>query len=210
MTKQNGKWVYAWTPKTPDQEEAVQAFEENDLLFFVGGPGVGKTITALALGLQEVYVGRKKRVIYVRPIVEAAGENLGFLPGSVDEKIAPYLLPLHELLPKMSFHHPADVIEPRALAFLRGVTFEDCVVILSEAQNVTLGQFRLFLSRMGKTSKVIVEGDPDQIDLPFDRPSGFLDVVDRLEDMKGVGVIEFETRYCLRHPLVARMARRLA
>jgi len=196
---------FHFCPKTPDQAAAVKAFEENDLLFFLGAAGTGKTFTAVALALREAYSGRKKKVVFVRPLVEA-GEKLGFLPGDIAEKVDPFLGPLHDTLGKLAFKLPKDLVEVKTLAYMRGLTFSDCVVVVSEAQNLTYAQLKMVLTRMGGNCKLVLEGDPEQRDVSGD---AFLDVVERLEGLPGIGVVDFDERFNCRHPLVQTVLKHL-
>ena len=203
--------VIAFTPKTKSQRIAERDFQSKDVNFFLGPPGSGKSFCALALALREVVHGtsKKKRIIYCRPMVEA-GNTIGFLPGDLDEKYAPYLDAVGPLLSKMVFRLPPDTIVYKPLTFLRSQTFDDCIAVLDEAQNATRSQIKLFMTRMGQNCKMIIVGDPFQADIKA-TVSGYssdLDfVADQLEDLPEVSILEFEGN--LRHKLVSQFADRL-
>ena len=203
----NGKSIYA---RSINQRALVQAYEENDLLFAVGPAGSGKTYTAIALAVRALKNREVKRIILSRPAVEA-GEKLGFLPGDMKEKIDPYLQPLYDALQDMS---PAakltefmekGTIQIAPLAFMRGRTLSEAVVILDEAQNTTALQLKMFLTRLGLGGKMIVTGDMTQIDLPASQKSGLRDALDRFHNIKGISIIEFNEKDIVRHPLVKRI-----
>lgn len=193
-------WSFNFTPRSASQREALAKFDSCDLLFLLGPAGCGKSFTSLALALREVREGRRKKIVLTRPLVPA-GEELGFLPGDVGEKTAPYRDYLKDLIPRITFKLPEGMIEFVPMAFLRGRTFEDSVLILSEAQNCTYQQIKLFLTRLGENSKIIIEGDPAQSDLSHEGDD-LLDVTERLENMRGVGVVDFDESITMRHPLV--------
>jgi phosphate starvation-inducible PhoH-like protein len=201
-------WSFNFTPRSASQREALAKFDSHDLLFLLGPAGGGKSHAALALALREVREGRRKKIILTRPLV-TAGEEVGFLPGDLGEKTAPFRAYLGDILPRLTFRVPPDLIEFVPMAFLRGRTFEDAVMVLGEAQNATRQQIKLFLTRTGQNSKVIVEGDPDQSDLPSDGED-LLGVVEDLEGCPGVGVVDFDPSVTLRHPLVALALSRLS
>lgn len=199
--------------KSAAQKMAWAAFQQHSVLFMTGPAGVGKSMLAMAFAASEVLEHRKKRIIITRPIVEA-GERLGYLPGDFNDKVNPYMFPLYDCLTKIV--GPAgehrDLINERLevspLAYLRGRTFDDAVCILDESQNATMTQFRLFLSRMGENSKIIVTGDPTQSDIGS--ASGLSEVVSRLEGLTGIGIIQFHADSIVRHPLVGAMLEKLA
>ncbi len=194
------------------QAAYIKALKENELVFAEGPAGTGKTYLAVALGVEMMLNGRLDRLILSRPAVEA-GERLGFLPGDIREKVDPYLRPLydalHDMLPlefvtkKMALGE----IEVAPLAFMRGRTLSDSVIILDEAQNTTEVQMKMFLTRLGSNSHMIVTGDLTQIDLPKGTPSGLQDALTTLKDVRGVGIIHFTERDVVRHPLVSRIVR---
>ena len=200
----NGKSVFA---RSANQRALVEAYDENDLLFAVGPAGSGKTYTAIALAVRALKNREVRRIILSRPAVEA-GEKLGFLPGDMKEKIDPYLQPLYDalqdMLPdaKLSEFMEKGVIQIAPLAFMRGRTLSDAVVILDEAQNTTVPQLKMFLTRLGLGGKMIVTGDLTQIDLPASQRSGLRDAIDRFRGIKGVKIIEFNEKDIVRHPLV--------
>ena len=200
----NGKSVFA---RSTNQRALVDAYDENDLLFAVGPAGSGKTYTAIALAVRALKNREVRRIILSRPAVEA-GEKLGFLPGDMKEKIDPYLQPLYDalqdMLPdaKLSEFMEKGVIQIAPLAFMRGRTLSDAVVILDEAQNTTVQQLKMFLTRLGLGGKMIVTGDLTQIDLPASQRSGLRDAIERFRGIKGVKIIEFNEKDIVRHPLV--------
>ena len=200
----NGKSIYA---RSVNQRALVAAYEENDLLFAVGPAGSGKTYTAIALAVRALKNREVKRIILSRPAVEA-GEKLGFLPGDMKEKIDPYLQPLYDALQdmipaaKLTEYMEKGTIQIAPLAFMRGRTLSDAVVILDEAQNTTALQLKMFLTRLGFGSKMIVTGDMTQIDLPPTQKSGLHDAMNRFKDIQGIKIIEFNEKDIVRHPLV--------
>lgn len=203
----NGKSIYA---RSTNQRALVEAYEENDLLFAVGPAGSGKTYTAIALAVRALKNREVKRIILSRPAVEA-GEKLGFLPGDMKEKIDPYLQPLYDALQdmipgtKLTEYMEKGTIQIAPLAFMRGRTLSDAVVILDEAQNTTALQLKMFLTRLGLGGKMIVTGDMTQIDLPATQKSGLRDAMERFKDIKGIRIIEFNEKDIVRHPLVKRI-----
>ena len=200
----NGKSIYA---RSVNQQALVKAYAENDLLFAVGPAGSGKTYTAIALAVRALKNREVRRIILSRPAVEA-GEKLGFLPGDMKEKIDPYLQPLYDALQdmipatKLAEYMEKGTIQIAPLAFMRGRTLSDAVVILDEAQNTTALQLKMFLTRLGFGSKMIVTGDMTQIDLPPSQKSGLRDAMERFRDVKDISLITFNERDIVRHPLV--------
>ncbi len=200
----NGKSIYA---RTKNQQALVQSYEDNDLLFAIGPAGSGKTYTAIALAVRALKNKEVRRIILSRPAVEA-GEKLGFLPGDMKEKIDPYLQPLYDALQdmipsaKLSEYMEKGTIQIAPLAFMRGRTLSDAVVILDEAQNTTVPQLKMFLTRLGIGGKMIVTGDLTQVDLPASQKSGLRDAIERFQDIKGLRIIEFDEKDIIRHPLV--------
>ena len=203
----NGKSIMA---RTPNQQKLVKDFETNDLLFAIGPAGSGKTYTAIALAVRSLKNKEIKKIILSRPAVEA-GEKLGFLPGDMKEKIDPYLQPLYDALQdmitpvKLKEYMENGTIQIAPLAFMRGRTLSDAVVILDEAQNTTTSQIKMFLTRMGLNTKMIVTGDMTQIDLPFQQKSGLIDALQVLKNVKGIAKIEFDVKDIVRHKLVQRI-----
>ncbi len=199
-----GKSIVA---RTGNQKLLVEKFKDNDLLFAIGPAGSGKTYTAIALAVKALKNKEVRRIILSRPAVEA-GEKLGFLPGDMKEKIDPYLQPLYDalldMLPaeKLKSHIETGIIQIAPLAFMRGRTLNDAVVILDEAQNTTKHQIKMFLTRMGLNTKMIITGDITQIDLPPQQKSGLIDAVATLKDIKGIATIEFDKNDIVRHYLV--------
>ncbi len=196
--------------RTPNQENYLRAIREFDLVFGLGPAGTGKTYLAVAAAVHMLRSGRAKRLVLTRPAVEA-GEKLGYLPGDLREKVNPYLRPLFDALNDMMDFATArrfmenDVIEVCPLAFMRGRTLNQSVIILDEAQNATRGQMKMFLTRMGQGSKMIVSGDPSQTDLPDGTESGLIDAAKRLARTDGVAFVGFEKADVVRHDLVKRV-----
>ena len=201
---QNGIMVRA---KTPNQKKLVESSEKNDVIFAIGPAGTGKTYTAVALAVRALKNREIKRIVLTRPAVEA-GENLGFLPGDLKEKIDPYLRPLYDALfdmiqgEKVKSYIESGVIEVAPLAFMRGRTLDNAFVILDEAQNATENQLKMFLTRMGPSAKFIVTGDVTQIDLPRNQPSGLVQAIKILSNIKGIDFIYLDTQDVVRHRLV--------
>ncbi len=196
--------------KTENQRRYLEAIRTHDLVFGIGPAGTGKTYLAVAAAVHLLRADRVKRVVLARPAVEA-GEKLGFLPGDLEAKVNPYLRPLFDALNDMMDYGTirrfidTDVIEVVPLAFMRGRTLNNAVIILDEAQNTTRGQMQMFLTRMGHNSKVVVTGDVTQIDLPDPRASGLIDAARRLSRIPGVGFTTFDRTDVVRHPLVQRI-----
>ena len=197
-------------PRSENQLKLVEAFAKNDMLFAIGPAGSGKTYTAIALAVRALKNKEIKKIILSRPAVEA-GEKLGFLPGDMKEKIDPYLQPLYdaleEMIPpaKLQEYMNTNIIQIAPLAFMRGRTLNDAVVILDEAQNTTTAQIKMFLTRMGNNTKMIVTGDRTQIDLPSTQRSGLVEAVRILHNVKGVRIIEMNKSDIVRHKLVVRI-----
>ena len=203
----NGNIIKA---RTPNQKLMVEAIDENDMLFALGPAGSGKTYTAVALAVRALKSKKVKRIILTRPAVEA-GENLGFLPGDLKDKLDPYLQPLYDALRDMILQQKLEsyiedkTIEIAPLAFMRGRTLDNCFVILDEAQNATYSQMKMFLTRMGKNSKFIITGDPTQTDLPKQQVSGLINAVEFLRDIKGISFVHLKEFDIIRHPLVTKI-----
>ena len=197
-------------PKTPGQKRYVEAIAQNDITFGVGPAGTGKTYLAVAMAVAHLKARKAKRIILTRPAVEA-GEKLGFLPGDIQAKVDPYLRPLYDALFDMidveRFEHylQSGIIEVAPLAFMRGRTLNDAFIILDEAQNTTPEQMKMFLTRMGFNSKVVVTGDVTQIDLPKHQKSGLVEAVRILKGIEGIAFVFFKESDVVRHPLVARI-----
>jgi len=202
-----GKSIFA---RTKNQQRLVDEFENNDLLFAIGPAGSGKTYTAIALAVRALKNKQIKKIILSRPAVEA-GEKLGFLPGDMKEKIDPYLQPLYDALQdmitplKLKEYMENGTIQIAPLAFMRGRTLSEAVVILDEAQNSTIMQIKMFLTRMGLNTKMIVTGDITQIDLPRDQKSGLIDALNLLGNIKGIARIDFDINDIVRHRLVQQI-----
>ena len=196
--------------RTPNQKRLVSEYFRNDLVFAIGPAGSGKTYTAIALAVRALKNREVRRIILTRPAVEA-GERLGFLPGDLKEKLDPYLQPLYDALGDMipakrlqSFMEEG-IIQIAPLAYMRGRTLDRAFVILDEAQNTSLGQLKMFLTRMGSDAKFIVTGDATQIDLPNKADSGLLRGVELVRNIKGIGIVEFGKEDIVRHPLVTKI-----
>lgn len=200
----NGRIVKA---RTANQKKLVKYVDKNDIVFAIGPAGTGKTYTAVALAVRALKNKEVKRIILARPAVEA-GENLGFLPGDLKEKIDPYLRPLYDALydmipgEKLKSYLESKVVEVAPMAFMRGRTLDNCFVILDEAQNATDMQLKMFLTRMGPHAKVIITGDMTQIDLPAKQPSGLIKAVKILTDIKGIKMAYLTVEDVVRHKLV--------
>jgi phosphate starvation-inducible PhoH-like protein len=199
-------------PKNPAQQRYVESMKENEIVFSIGPAGTGKTYLAMAMAVNYLANNRTGRVILVRPAVEA-GEKLGFLPGDLHEKINPYLRPLYDALYEMleaeKLHQflQRNIIEIAPLAYMRGRTFNDSFIVLDEAQNSTPEQMKMFLTRLGFDSKVIVTGDITQIDLPEGTASGLVEVQHILKDIKGISFVYFTEKDVVRHKLVQDIIR---
>lgn len=196
--------------RTANQRKLVKDCEKNDLIFAIGPAGTGKTYTAVALAVKALKNKEVKRIILTRPAVES-GENLGFLPGDLKEKLDPYMQPLYDALrdmipaEKLNEMLETGIIQIAPLAFMRGRTLDKSFVILDEAQNATQSQFKMFLTRMGKSAKFIITGDPSQIDLPKKQPSGLIQAMDVLKNIKDISMIMFDERDVIRHHLVKQI-----
>ena len=203
----NGRPIKA---KTPNQQLMVKVFTENDLTFALGPAGTGKTYQAVALAVRALKNREARKIILSRPAVEA-GEKLGFLPGDMRDKLDPYLQPLYDALEdmitpaKLKEYLDTKVIQIAPLAFMRGRTLNDAIIVLDEAQNTTTHQIKMFLTRMGIGSKMVITGDVTQIDLPRSITSGLIHALKVLKDVKGVGVVQFDKRDIVRHHLVQRI-----
>lgn len=202
-----GKEVRA---RTANQRLLVEEYKKNDLLFAIGPAGSGKTYTAIALAVRALKNKEVKKIILSRPAVEA-GEKLGFLPGDMKDKIDPYLQPLYDALEdmippaKLAEYMTNKTIQIAPLAFMRGRTLSDAIIILDEAQNTSVQQIKMFLTRMGLGSKMIITGDMTQIDLPPQQKSGLKDAMEVLKDIKGIGFVHFNQKDIVRHKLVQRI-----
>lgn len=196
--------------KTKGQQQYVQAIKQKDIVFGIGPAGTGKTFMAVVMAIRALKKGEVKRIILTRPAVEA-GENLGFLPGDLQEKIDPYLRPLYDALYRVFGTEQTErlmdrgVIEIAPLAYMRGRTLDDAFVILDEAQNTTPAQMKMFLTRLGYHSKMIINGDKTQIDLPKGTKSGLLDAEYKLSKLSSVEFVRFDDKDVVRHPLVAEI-----
>ena len=203
----NGKPI---TARTENQQKLVKAFDENDLVFATGPAGSGKTFVAIALAVRALKNKEARKIIRSLPAVEA-GEKLGFLPGEMKDKLDPYLQPLYDALQdmipaaKLKEYMENNVIQIAPLAFMRGRTLNDAIIILDEAQNTTTHQIKMFLTRLGMNAKMIVTGDVTQIDLPPSTTSGLIQAMRVLKDVKGIGRVQFDKKDIVRHKLVQRI-----
>lgn len=203
----NGKPI---SGRTPNQQRLVETFTKNDLTFALGPAGTGKTYVAIALAVRALKNREVKKIILSRPAVEA-GEKLGFLPGDMKDKIDPYLQPLYDALEdmippvKLKEYMESKVIQIAPLAFMRGRTLNDAVIVLDEAQNTTTHQIKMFLTRLGMNAKMIVTGDTSQIDLPRSVTSGLVQALKILRGVEGIGIVEFGKKDIVRHHLVQRI-----
>ena len=196
--------------RTPNQQQLIEAYNKNDMIFAVGPAGTGKTYLSIALAVKALKDKTAKKIILSRPAVEA-GEKLGFLPGDMKEKIDPYLQPLYDaledMLPQVKLQDMMEkhIIQIAPLAFMRGRTLSDAVVILDEAQNTTPAQIRMFLTRMGWNTKMIITGDMTQIDLPHSQKSGLIEALHILNNVEGIGIVNLDRGDIVRHKLVTRI-----
>ena len=197
-------------PRTENQKKLVEAFDNNDMIFAVGPAGTGKTYLSIALAVKALKEKTIKKIVLSRPAVEA-GEKLGFLPGDMKDKIDPYLQPLYDaledMLPQAKLQDMMEkhVIQIAPLAFMRGRTLSDAIVILDEAQNTTCAQIRMFLTRMGWNTKMIITGDMTQIDLPREQKSGLKEALNILSGIEGIEIVELNRKDIVRHNLVTRI-----
>jgi phosphate starvation-inducible PhoH-like protein len=198
---------FAIKPKTANQKKLVENAEQHDLVFALGPAGTGKTYISVALAVRALKNKEVKKIIITRPAVEA-GENLGFLPGDLKEKIDPYLRPIYDALDdmipseKLKYYQENRIIEIAPLAYMRGRTLNNAFILLDEAQNTTPMQMKMFLTRMGPNSKVVVTGDKSQVDLPRHHKSGLVEAIKVLKDIKGIGFVELDAKDVVRHRLV--------
>ncbi|MBE6310135.1 MAG: PhoH family protein [Bacteroidales bacterium] len=203
----NGKPI---SGRTPNQQKLVKMFQKNDLTFALGPAGTGKTYVAIALAVRALKNKEVRKIILSRPAVEA-GEKLGFLPGDMKDKIDPYLQPLYDALEdmipanKLKEYMETNVIQIAPLAFMRGRTLNEAVIVLDEAQNTTTHQIKMFLTRLGMGAKMIITGDMTQIDLPHSVQSGLVQATNILRDVPGIGKVEFDKKDIVRHQLVQRI-----
>lgn len=209
---QGGKIISA---RTKNQQELVDKVDQNDLVFAIGPAGTGKTYTAVALAVRALKNKEVKKIVLCRPAVEA-GESLGFLPGDMKDKVDPYLRPLYDALgdmiprEKYKAYIEKGIIEVAPLAFMRGRTLKNCFAILDEGQNATHTQLKMFLTRMGPTSKIIITGDLSQVDLPARAKSGLAPALDMLKNVNGIGVVRLNENDVVRHRLVKEIIRAYA
>jgi phosphate starvation-inducible PhoH-like protein len=195
------------------QKLAWEAFDQHDILFLIGPAGCGKTMLACAFAISEVIAKKRRKIVLSRPNVES-GPGLGYLPGSFEEKINPYMMPMYDCIDRCIGKENElreminKSIEIAPVSFLRGRTFHDSICIFDEAQNATASQLKLFMTRFGQNSKIIVTGDPAQSDL-HERDRGLMQVVKKLETLNGVGVIYFKSNSIVRHPLIASILEKL-
>ncbi|MCG8570561.1 MAG: PhoH family protein [Spirochaetes bacterium] len=199
-----------FNPRTVNQGLLIKLLNSKDLVFTFGPAGTGKTFISVAYAINELLNKRTKKVILTRPIVEA-DENLGFLPGDFIQKVNPYLIPLFDAIQQIVTSEQylkltsQNLIEIAPLAYMRGRTFENCIVILDEAQNSTCNQMKMFLTRLGNGGKLIITGDITQVDLPRKKKSGMIDAIELLRGISEIGFIEFESKDVVRHPVVKKI-----
>jgi phosphate starvation-inducible PhoH-like protein len=211
--REKPKMIPSVTAVNPDQKNVLRAIAdiENHIVFIDGVAGVGKTHLSVSWGLEQLLKGRYERMIFTRPYVEA-GESLGYLPGSFDSKIAPFMIPIFDILhDNLTAQEVKEMVENRQiitlpLAYMRGVTFKNGFVLLDEAQNSTIRQMHLFLTRIGQGSKVVVTGDREQSDIG--QNNGFGDAFDRISDIKGIELITMDPTLVVRHPIIPELERR--
>lgn len=204
-----GKTIW---PKTEKQKELISSFSSSQIVFASGPAGSGKTFLAISYALQEIFLGKKNKLVLTRPVVEA-GESLGFLPGDLSQKLNPYLRPLYDAMDVLL--NPQQIkrleengtIEIAPLAYMRGRSLNNSIVILDEAQNTTKGQMRMFLTRIGESSKAIITGDPSQIDLPKKSESGFIEAINLLDGIEGLAVVKFLHRDTVRSRIVREIVK---
>lgn len=202
-----GRFIKA---QTVNQQKMVDEIEKNDMLFAIGPAGSGKTYTAVALAVRALKEREVRRIILTRPAVES-GENLGFLPGDIKEKLDPYMQPLYDALQdmipyeKLESYLEKGIIQIAPLAFMRGRTLDSAFVILDEAQNTTHNQMKMFLTRMGRNAKFIITGDPGQVDLPARQVSGLKEAIINLSNIEGISFVQLDNRDIIRHKLVGKI-----
>lgn len=204
-----GKTVW---PKTENQKELISSLSSSQIVFASGPAGTGKTFIAISYALQEIFLGKKNKLVLTRPVVEA-GESLGFLPGDLSQKLNPYLRPLYDAMEVLL--NPQQIkrleengtIEIAPLAYMRGRSLNNSIVILDEAQNTTKGQMRMFLTRIGESSKAFITGDPSQIDLPKKSESGFIEAINLLDGIEGLAVVKFSHRDTVRSRIVREIVK---
>lgn len=210
--KPSGHGTFHIEFKNDAQGLAWAAFKQHDLLFLSGPAGCGKTFLACAFAIEQILNRERKRIILTRPIVES-GEKLGFLPGEFEEKVHPYMMPMYDCMDKLVGKEGPwrdrinGAIEVAPLAYMRGRTFDDAICIFDEAQNASLMQLKLFMTRFGENSKIIITGDPTQSDLPGD--VALSNVMHRLHSVPGVGMVQFKSQQIVRHPLVSKIIEKL-
>lgn len=210
ITTIEGKQI---SPQTLNQRNYIKSLDNFDIVFAVGPAGTGKTYLAVLYAVSLLRKNKIRKIILVRPVVEA-GEKLGFLPGDLKEKVDPYLVPLYDALNEGLGKEAVDkmiekgIIEVAPLAYMRGRTLDNSVIILDEAQNTTTQQMKMFLTRLGFNSKMIITGDVTQIDLPSNVPSGLIEAMDLLADVRGIKIVNFDAYDVMRHPLVHKIIQR--
>lgn len=205
-------FVVHFEPKSPSQKKVVEAYLTNDLLFLIGPAGTGKTFAAVGVACQDLIKNPTRQLILLRPEIEA-GRSLGHLPGTLEEKLDPYMAPFKQILKKITYDLPETRVSFQAVGFSRGITYDNSVVIIDECQNLSFNQLKLLMTRLGKDSKMILCGDPDQTDIKSSLPEFDVDldaVTDALEGLEKVAVIEFPASQSFRHQLVSRILGRLS
>lgn len=204
-------FIFNIDPKNDQQKEALELIEKNDITFLLGPAGCGKSYLSIAFAVKEILTRKKKKIVLTRPVIEA-GENLGFLPGTFEAKLAPYLVNLNCCIEKCAgteilIEKVGKSLEVAPLAFLRGRTFENSICILDEAQNASFMQLKLFLTRIGEGTKMIINGDPSQSDLRGE--VALLKVVEKLKEIEGIGTLHMDDCSIVRHKLIAEIIKRL-
>lgn len=205
MSKHQDKFITSFKPRNPTQKAFESSYLNYDIHFLLGPAGCGKGHAAIALALRELSTDKSKKTLYIiRPPVEASSRSLGFLPGDLSEKLLPFSLPVFSLLPKIAFNIPPGLLQTYSLAHSRGITFEDCIVLIDECQNLTTKEFILLISRLGPNARLLFCGDPDQSDIRATPGHSFITdldyVVDCLFTKPGINIVEFSPSEIVRHP----------
>ncbi len=209
--EQQDSYAVSLSPLNKGQHEAVRLYSTSDVLFLLGDAGCGKTYIAVGLAAKDIQEKKRKRIVFLRPAVEC-GRSLGSLPGTLEEKLEPYKQPFLQALKKVSYKFPDALCEFQAVSYVRGITWEDSVVILDESQNLTYHELKTLITRLGKNSKLLILGDPTQSDTRPTQYDCWTDlelVVEKLESLGGIGVVDFDPNENLRNPLISKILKRL-